>query len=394
MVTTTISSPREAKRNYEPELRELRRAYGFDEVALVPGDVTINPDQVDTTFHLGHLRFDIPILASAMDGVVDPAFAVALHRFGGLAVLNLEGVQTRYENPEEVLQEIAAASGQEATAILQRIYTRPIKEDLIARRVREVKDQGAVCAVSMTPANTKRFAPLSVEAGADVIVVQSTVTTARHRSKSYRGLIFSELVDQVPVPVIVGNTVGFHATLELMETGIHGVLVGVGPGAACTSREVLGIGVPQVTATLDSAAARDAFYRETGRYIPIITDGGMRTGGDVCKAFAAGADAVMIGSPFAQTREAPGKGNHWGMATPHGTLPRGTRVKVGVNTTLEQLLFGPTSRTDGTENLVGALRLGMSMCGADTIEEMHQTEIIVAPAIKTEGKIYQLAGLK
>lgn len=394
MVTSTISSPREAKRNYEPEFRELRRAYGFDEVALVPGDVTINPDQVDTTFCLGHLRFDIPILASAMDGVVDPAFAVALHRFGGLAVLNLEGVQTRYENPEDVLQEIADASGQEATAILQRIYTRPIKEDLIARRVREVKDQGAVCAVSMTPANTKRFAPLSVEAGADVIVVQSTVTTARHRSKSYRGLIFSELVEQVPVPVIVGNTVGFHATLELMETGIHGVLVGVGPGAACTSREVLGIGVPQVTATLDSAAARDAFYRDTGRYIPIITDGGMRTGGDVCKAFAAGADAVMIGSPFAQTHEAPGKGNHWGMATPHSTLPRGTRVKVGVNTNLEQLLFGPTSRTDGTENLVGALRLGMSMCGADTIEEMHQTEIIVAPAIKTEGKIYQLAGLK
>lgn len=394
MVTTTISGPREAKRNYEPEFRELRRAYGFDEVALVPGDVTINPDQVDTTFNLGHLRFDIPILASAMDGVVDPAFVVALHRFGGLAVLNLEGVQTRYETPEEVLQEIADASGQEATAILQRIYTRPIKEDLIARRVREVKDQGAVCAVSMTPANTKRFAPLSVEAGADVIVVQSTVTTARHHSKSYRGLIFSELVDQVPVPVIVGNTVGFHATLELMETGIQGVLVGVGPGAACTSREVLGIGVPQVTATLDSAAARDAFYRETGRYIPIITDGGMRTGGDVCKAFAAGADAVMIGSPFAQTREAPGKGNHWGMATPHSTLPRGTRVKVGVNTTLEQLLFGPTSRTDGTENLVGALRLGMSMCGADTIEEMHQTEIIIAPAIKTEGKIYQIAGLK
>lgn len=393
MVTTTISSPREAKRNYEPEYRELRRAYGFDEVALVPGDVTINPDQVDTSFRLGHLSFDIAVLAAAMDGVVDPAFAVALDRLGGLAVMNLEGVQTRYDSPEDVLQEIADASSKEVTALLQRIYTRPIKEDLIARRIREVKDQGAVCAVSMTPANTKKFAPLSVEAGADVIVVQSTVTTARHRSKSYRGLIFSELVDQIPVPVIVGNTVGFHGTLELMETGISGVLVGVGPGAACTSREVLGIGVPQVTATLDSAAARDAFFRETGRYIPIITDGGMRTGGDVCKAFAAGADAVMIGSPFAQTQEAPGRGNHWGMATPHATLPRGTRVKVGVNTTLEQLLFGPTSRTDGTENLVGALRLGMSMCGADCIEEMHNTEIIVAPSIKTEGKIYQLAGL-
>ena len=393
MVTSTISTRRETPHSsYHPEFRELRRAYGFDEVALVPGDVTINPDQVDTCFRVGDLTFEIPVLAAAMDGVVDPAFAVALHQLGGLAVLNLEGVQVRYESPGDVLQEIADASSKEATALLQRIYTRPIKEDLIARRVREVKDQGAVCAVSMTPANTKRFAPLSVEAGADLIVVQSTVTTARHRSKSYRGLIFSELVEQIPVPVLVGNTVSYGTTLELMEEGVHGVLVGVGPGAACTSREVLGIGVPQVTATLDCAAARDAFFRATGRYVPIITDGGMRTGGDVCKAFAAGADAVTLGSSFAQTKEAPGRGTHWGMATPHGALPRGIRVQVGVNTTLERLLFGPTSRTYGTENLVGALRLGMSMCGADTVSEMHETEIVIAPAIKTEGKIYQMAG--
>ena len=375
---------------FEPEFKPLRRAYGFDEVALVPGEITINPEQVDTRFSIGPHTFEIPVLAAAMDGVVDPAFAIALHQVGGLAVLNLEGVQTRYEDPDSVLQEITETSKENITALLQRFYTESIKEHLIARRIKEVKEQGAVCAVSMTPANTKKFAPLSVEAGADVIVVQSTVTTAQHRSKSYRGLIFSELKQQVPIPVVVGNTVSFNTTLELMENGIDGVLVGVGPGAACTSREVLGIGVPQVTATMDCAAARDTYYKSSGRYVPIITDGGIRTGGDVCKSVASGADAVMLGSSFAQTTEAPGRGNHWGMATPHGALPRGTRVKVGVNTCIKQLLFGPTSRTDGTENLVGALRLGMSMCGASTIEEMHDTQLVIAPSIKTEGKIYQM----
>ncbi len=375
---------------FEPEFKPLRRAYGFDEVALVPGEITINPEQVDTRFSIGPHTFEIPVLAAAMDGVVDPAFAIALHQLGGLAVLNLEGVQTRYEDPDSVLQEITETSKENITALLQKFYTESIKEHLIARRIKEVKEKGAVCAVSMTPANTKKFAPLSVEAGADVIVVQSTVTTAQHRSKSYRGLIFSELKQQVPVPVVVGNTVSFNTTLELMENGIDGVLVGVGPGAACTSREVLGIGVPQVTATMDCAAARDTYYKSSGRYVPIITDGGIRTGGDVCKSIASGADAVMLGSSFAQTTEAPGRGNHWGMATPHGALPRGTRVKVGVNTCIKQLLFGPTSRTDGTENLVGALRLGMSMCGASTIEEMHDTQLVIAPSIKTEGKIYQM----
>ncbi len=391
MVSQPITRRRESGRGYIPEFKALRNAYGFDDVALVPGDVTINPDQVDIRFRLRDLEFEIPMLASAMDGVVDPSFAVAMHKMGGLAVMNLEGVQTRYDDPSEVLQAIAGASREEVTALMQQIYSAPIKEELIERRIRQIKDQGAICAVSMTPANTKRFAPLSVEAGADVIVVQSTVTTARHRSKSYRGLIFSELVEQISVPVVVGNTVGYGATLELMETGVDAILVGVGPGAACTSREVLGVGVPQVTATLDCAAARETYYKETGRYVPIITDGGMRTGGDICKAFASGADAVMLGSPFAQTREAPGRGNHWGMATPHAALPRGVRVKVGVNTTLERLLFGPTSRTDGTENLVGALKLGMSVCGADTISEMHEAEMVIAPSIKTEGKIYQMA---
>ena len=375
---------------FEPEYKPLRRAYGFDEVSLVPGDVTINPDQVDTKFQLEDLTFDIPVLAAAMDGVVNPNFAGCLHRFGGLAVMNLEGVQTRYEDPTAVLREISEAPNDEVTALLQRIYTAPMKEHLIAQRIKEIKSQGAVCAVSLTPANTKRFAPLSVEAGADVIVVQSTVTTARHRSKSYHGLRFSELVQQIRVPVMVGNTVSFSGTLELMETGIDAVLVGVGPGAACTSREVIGIGVPQVTATMDCAAARDTYYKSSGRYVAIITDGGMRTGGDICKAIASGADAVMLGSSFAQTAEAPGRGCHWGMATPHAALPRGTRVKVGVSTSIEQLLFGPTSRTDGTQNLMGALRLGMSMCGAEDIKEMHQAQIVIAPSIKTEGKIYQM----
>src|SRR5437667_553709 len=247
----------------------------------------------------------------------------------------------------------------------------PMREELIGRRVREIKEGGAACAVSCTPANTRKLAPIAVDAGADIFVVQSTVTTARHISTAPRGLILDELVANIRVPVVLGNTVGFNASLELMETGIAGLLVGVGPGAACTSREVLGIGVPQVTATMDCAAARDAFSGRTGRYVPIITDGGMRTGGDVCKAFASGADAVMIGSPFAQTTEAPGRGHHWGMATPHAGLPPGTRIRVGVSGRLEQILFGPTSRTDGTQNLVGALRTCMGVCGAATLGERH-----------------------
>jgi IMP dehydrogenase len=330
-------------------------------------------------------------MASAMDAVVDPHFAIEMHRAGGLAVLNLEGVWTRYDDPGAMLQRVASASRDEATAILQEAYQAPIRDDLIARRIRETKDGGAVAAVSVTPMLTKRLAPLIQDAGADILVVQSTVTTAHHESNSVEGLRFDKLFKNIRIPVVVGNTVGFGATLEIMRTGVAGVLVGVGPGAACTSREVLGIGVPQVTATIDCAAARDFYYRESGRYVPIITDGGIRTGGDVCKCFVAGADAVMMGSPFAATTEAPGRGYHWGMATPHANLPRGTRVTVGVNTTVQKLLYGPTSRTDGTENLVGALRTAMGMCGAHTVREFQQAEMVVAPAIKTEGKIYQFA---
>jgi IMP dehydrogenase len=372
------------------QYKTLRHAYGFDDVALVPGDITINPDQTDISFTIGKHTLSMPILASAMDGVVDVRFAIALGKLGGLAVLNLEGVQTRYADPDSILEKIADATQQEVTALLQKIYTEPIKENLVGDRIKAIKQAGVICAVSLTPANTKRMSPVAVEAGADIIVVQSTVTTARHVSKSYRGLIFSELVKQLPVPVIVGNCVSYSACRKLMETGIHGVLVGVGPGAACTTREVLGVGVPQVTATMDCAAARDDYFRATGRYVPIITDGGMRNGGDICKAFACGADAVMLGSIFAQTKEAPGRGNHWGMATPHEALPRGTRVKVGVRSTLEKILFGPTSVTDGTENLVGALRTAMGVCGARNIKEMHQAEVVIAPAIKTEGKFFQM----
>ncbi len=375
----------------KPKLKELRRSYGFDEVAIVPGDVTINPEQTNIDFKIGDLTFAIPFLTSAMDAVVDVNLAIIMSRLGGLAVLHLEGVQTRYDNPEEVLAEIAQASNAEVTSLLQKIYSQPIEENLIGERIQEIKKAGAVCAVAATPANTKRFAPITAEAKADILIVGSTVTSARHTSKSVRGLIFPELIESVPMPVVVGNCVSYTACLELMRTGISGVLVGVGPGAACTTREVLGIGVPQITATIDCAAARDQYQKESGRYVPIITDGGFRKGGDVCKAIAAGADAVMIGSVFAQAREAPGHGYHWGMSHPHPALPRGTRIKVGTSGTLEQILFGPTSVTDGSQNLVGALRTAMGVCGAFNIREMHKAEMVIAPAITTEGKSWQLA---
>jgi IMP dehydrogenase len=373
--------------------RRLRPAYGFDDVAIVPGLETIHPDDVDLGLSLGRVRLAIPFVASAMDGVVNVPFAVALGRLGGLAVLNLEGIQTRYEAPEEPLEKIAAAPAAEVTELMQRLYQRPIQEPLVARRVEEIKQAGAPAAVSCTPALAHRLGPVAAEAGVDLFVVQSTVTSRRFRADGAARpvLDFERFCATMPVPVLVGNCVAYAAALELMEAGIAGLLVGVGPGAACTSREVLGIGVPQVTATLDCAAARDAFHRRTGRYVPVITDGGMRTGGDVCKAFASGADAVMIGSPFAQAAEAPGRGHHWGMATPHPGLPRGTRIRVGVSGSLETILFGPTSRTDGTQNLVGALRTCMGVCGAATLREMHAVELVIAPAIKTEGKSWQLA---
>ncbi len=375
----------------KPQFKQLRRSYGFDEVAIVPGDITINPEQTNLDLKIADFTLTVPILSSAMDAVVDVGFAVLMGKLGGLAVLQLEGVQTRYDNPAEVLTEIAGASKAEITPLLQKIYSQPIKEKLVSQRVEAVKKAGALCAGSITPANAKRFAPLVTEAGGDLLFVQSTVTTARHSSKSVRGLIFPELIKSIKIPVVVGNCVSYSSCLELMRTGVAGILIGVGPGAACPSREVLGIGVPQITATIDCAAARDTYQQESGRYVPIITDGGFRKGGDVCKAIAAGADGVMIGSIFAQAKEAPGHGYHWGMSQPHAALPRGTRIKVGTTGTLEQILFGPTSLTDGSQNLVGALRTAMGVCGAADIQEMHGAEMVIAPAITTEGKSWQMA---
>jgi len=374
----------------KPKFKELRRSYSFDEVAIVPGDVTINPDQTNIDLKVEGFTFTVPILAAAMDAVTDVNFAILMNKLGGLAVLNLEGVQTRYDNPQEVLAEIAQATDAEVTPLLQKVYSQPIKGNLIGERIQAIKKSGSVCAVSATPAYAKKFTPIAAEAKADILVVQSTVTTTRHISKSLRGLIFPELCKSVSIPIIVGNCVSYGACLELMRTGVSGVLVGVGPGAACTTREVLGVGVPQVTATIDSAAARDRYLEESGRYVPIITDGGFRKGGDVCKAIAAGADAVMVGSIFAQAKEAPGLGYHWGMSHPHPALPRGTRIKVDTTGTLEQILFGPASVTDGSQNLVGALHTAMGVCGAFTIQEMHKAEMVIAPAITTEGKSWQL----
>jgi IMP dehydrogenase len=371
--------------------RKARIAYGFDDIALVPGTVTVNPNEVDVGWELGGRRIELPIVAAAMDGVTDPRFAVEMSRLGGLAVLNLEGIQVRYENPDEVIERIISSSQEEATRIIQSIYGEPIKEDLVYHRVSEVKKGGGTVVVSTIPQRAMRFAKLAEEAGADVFVVQSTVTTARHVATEYEPLDFRKLKRELSVPLVVGNCVTYEATLELMDTGVDGLLIGVGPGAACTTREVLGLGVPQVTATADAAAARDFYYKQCGRYVPIITDGGMTTGGDLCKAIAAGADAVMIGSAFARALEAPGRGYHWGMATPHSNLPRGTRIRVGVVGGLEQILFGPAFTDDGTMNLVGALKTCMGSVGARTIRELQLTELIIAPAIKTEGKVFQKA---
>ena len=369
--------------------RKARRAYGFDEIALVPGEVTINPDEVDIHWEINGKKFAVPFLASAMDGVVDPAFAVKMGKFGGIAVLNLEGVQTRYKNPEEIFARITKATPEKATELVQKIYLEPVKEKLVAQRVREIKKGKVPVVVSSIPQKAERYGKICEEAGADIFVVQSTVTTVRHLSTAYQVVDFKKFCKQTKIPVILGNCVTYQVARELMETGCAGILVGIGPGSACTTRGVLGLGVPQVTATVDTAAARDFHFKKTGRYIPIIADGGMSTGGDICKAFACGADAVMIGSAFARAKEAPGQGFHWGMATPHHNLPRGTRIRVGTTGTLEEILFGPARLDDGTQNLVGALKTCMGNVGARDLREFHLTEIVIAPAIKTEGKLFQ-----
>jgi IMP dehydrogenase len=374
--------------------RKARVTYGFDEIALVPGEVTINPNEVDTSFKIPRkdgsaITLKIPIIASAMDGVTDVKFCIEMGKLGGLGVINLEGVQTRYENPSEVLEQVVKADKDEVTTLIQKLYLEPIKEELIAKRVHELKKAGVLAAVSSIPQKAERFGCIAQEAGADVFVVQSTVSTVKHVSTEYKSLELEAFCKTMNIPVLIGNAVTYDVTLQLMQSGVAGVLIGVGPGAACTSRGVLGLGVPQVTATVDCAAARDYYFKQTGRYIPIITDGGMSKGGDVCKALACGSDAVMVGSAFARAKEAPGKGNHWGMATPHANLPRGTRIKVGLSGSLKQILFGPATTDDGSQNLVGAITTCMGNVGAASIRQFQETEIIIAPSIKTEGKLFQ-----
>ncbi|BAU12911.1 inosine-5'-monophosphate dehydrogenase guaB [Leptolyngbya sp. NIES-3755] len=372
--------------------KTARRAYGFDEIALSPGQRTLDPKLADTRWTIGGIDREIPIIASAMDGVVDVEMAVKLSQLGALGVLNLEGIQTRYEDPNPILDRIAAVGTTEFVPLMQELYSQPIKPELIEQRIKEIKSQGGIAAVSATPAGASQFGQIAAKAGADLFFIQATVVSTAHLSpESVSPLDLAKFCEEMPIPVILGNCVTYEVTLNLMKAGAAAVLVGIGPGAACTSRGVLGVGVPQATAVADCAAARDDFYRETGTYIPVIADGGLITGGDICKCIACGADAVMIGSPFARAKEAPGRGFHWGMATPSPVLPRGTRIRVGTTGTLEQILRGPAQLDDGTHNLLGALQTSMGTLGAKDIKEMQQVDVVIAPSLLTEGKVYQKA---
>ncbi|MBW4660341.1 MAG: GuaB3 family IMP dehydrogenase-related protein [Drouetiella hepatica Uher 2000/2452] len=372
--------------------KTARRAYGIDEIALVPGQRTLDPSLADTRWTIGGIERQIPIIASAMDGVVDVKMAVALSQLGALGVLNLEGIQTRYADPEPILDRIAAVDKTEFVPLMQELYAEPVKPELIEQRIREIKQQGGIAAVSATPVGASRYGAAVAKAGADLFFIQATVVSTAHLSpESITPLDLAQFCQQMPMPVVLGNCVTYEVTLNLMKAGAAAVLVGIGPGAACTSRGVLGVGLPQATAVADCAAARDDFYRETGKYVPVIADGGLITGGDICKCIACGADGVMIGSPFARAQEAPGRGFHWGMATPSPVLPRGTRIRVGTTGTLQQILRGPAQLDDGTHNLLGALQTSMGTLGAKDIREMQQVEVVIAPSLLTEGKVYQKA---
>jgi len=369
-----------------------RRAYGIDEIALVPGQRTLDPGLADTTWTIGGIQREIPIIASAMDGVVDVRMAVELSKLGALGVLNLEGIHTRYQDPEPILDRITSVGKDGFVTLMQELYAEPIKPELIIQRIQEIKKGGGIAAVSATPAGASKYGLVVAEAGADLFFVQATVVSTTFLSpESVIPLDLVKFCQEMPIPVILGNCVTYDVTLDLLKAGAAGILVGIGPGAACTSRGVLGVGVPQATAVADCAAARNDYYQETGRYVPIIADGGLITGGDICKCIACGADGVMIGSPFARAKEAPGRGYHWGMATPSPVLPRGTRIRVGTTGTLEQILRGPAQLDDGTHNLLGALKTSMGTLGAQTIKEMQQVEVVIAPSLLTEGKVYQKA---
>ncbi|MGB2926925.1 MAG: GuaB3 family IMP dehydrogenase-related protein [Limnothrix sp.] len=372
--------------------KTARRAYGFDEIALVPGGRTLDPELADTRLKIGNIELNIPILASAMDGVVDVKMAALLSELGALGVLNLEGIQTRYNDPNPILDRIAAVDKAGFVELMQELYSEPIKPELIEKRIHQIKAQKGLAAVSLTPVGATKYGKVVAEAGADILFIQATVVSTSHLSPE--GIIplnLKQLCEEMPMPVALGNCVTYDVALELMRAGAAAVLVGIGPGAACTSRGVLGVGVPQATAVADCSAARDDFEKETGQYIPIVADGGIVTGGDICKCIASGADAVMIGSPIARSAEAPGRGFHWGMATPSPVLPRGTRINVGTTGSIKQILTGPATLDDGTHNLLGALKTSMGTLGAKNIKEMQEVEVVVAPSLLTEGKVYQKA---
>ena len=372
--------------------KSARRAYGIDEIALVPGQRTLDPSLADTKWQIGGIDREIPIIASAMDGVVDVRMAILLSELGAMGVINLEGIQTRYADPQPILERIASVGNHEFVSLMQQLYAEPIKPELIDLRIKGIKAGGGIAAVSGTPAAASKYGRAVAESGADIFFVQATVvSTAFLPTESTVPLDLTQFCQEMPIPVILGNCVTYEVALNLMKTGAAGILVGIGPGAACTSRGVLGVGVPQATAVADCAAARDDYYRETGKYVSVIADGGLITGGDICKCIACGADGVMIGSPFARAAEAPGRGFHWGMATPSPVLPRGTRIRVGTTGTVEQILRGPALLDDGTHNLLGALKTSMGTLGAKDLKEMQQVEVVIAPSLLTEGKVYQKA---
>ena len=378
-----------AQRRRASKVDSIRHAYGFDDVSLAPGPTTVEPDDVDTSVAFAGLSLRIPVLAASMDAVVDVRSAGVLAGLGGLAVMNLEGVQMRYEDPAPVLERIATAAPNEAQDVLSSAYQAPIAEHIVATRIRELHEAGSPAVISATPAAARRWGPFCAEAGADVFIVQSQVSSAQHLASGYEPLELDEFTRLMGIPVAAGNTTSYEAAAALMQMGIAAIFVGVGPGAACTTREVLGVGVPQVTAIADVAAARDEHFERTGVYIPVVGDGGMRRGGEMAKAIAAGADLLMLGSPLARAEEAPGHGTNWGMAAPSPTLPRGTRIEVGTVGSMERILFGPSRVTDGTENLVGALRQSMAALGAPDIRAMQRVEMVYAPAVAVEGKSWQ-----
>jgi IMP dehydrogenase len=366
-----------------------RRAYGFDDIAIVPSRRTRDPEDVDISWEIDAFRFELPLMAAAMDGVTSPAIAVQVGQLGGTGVLNLEGLWTRYEDPEPLFEEISRLDHEKATARMQQIYTEPIKPELVTARIREIKSAGVVSCAAVTPQRTRTLAPAILEAELDLLVIQGTVVSAEHVSKTTEPLNLKRFIREFEIPVIVGGCASYQAALHLMRTGAVGILVGVGPGNACTSRGVLGVGVPQATAIADGAGARIRHLDETGVYCHVIADGGMSRGGDVAKAIACGADAVMLGSPLAAAHEAPGRGYHWGMATFHPTLPRGARIRTGIRGSLREILLGPAHENDGRFNLFGALRTSMSTTGYESVKEFQKAEVMVAPALQTEGKAAQ-----